>query len=620
MSNLMVMNSLLCLALVWGCASGQRQPTDATGTLPAVTLSLVAPEKLVVGGKLVFSGTNLDLVDQVRFEGTLSEKEVIVTVTPTSATSGELIVSMSQDVFDALGGSFAAFDGSVDLLHKGEVVLSAGVIFTFVPNLAPVATSLSNGPIYLGDRVTLQGENLLLPAEGVVNLVFDGVFSVADTSSIIPISKRKARVDVSSRDQGSFVVKTGLFGVLPGSFQGAVFLENAPREGEVETSKSLSVEGLALKATRIDGISPDNVSRGQKLTVFGRGFVPTDAESQSTTLLLLTGTLLTANGVVDYTGQQSLELVPQAIRDNTVMDYALRVKREFDGSLTGLGATPGSFVGTIAPLVLSGNVSYLGAPVSVKLTINPTLQVVYLRFLPGFSTSLADFGMGAVVAQVKSRILEVARRDYSGINIRFQDEEPLDFIEFAAVEIGGVDPNGANLFGIDNTCHGENCKDIGNFHLDDVIGGLNASSQQQGYYAYGGVFLHSFLQFSPTLATEPLPIVSTRFDDIFSFCVPSLGGTPVTEADLTGARKDLVDEAVRVLGNLVGNTITHEVGHTLGLAAIEGRFHNEGDTPGYIMDAGIHRPFEERAEIDGAAAPVFSPVNRSYLELILPLK
>ena len=37
------------------------------------------------------------------------------------------------------------------------------------------------------------------------------------------------------------------------------------------------------------------------------------------------------------------------------------------------------------------------------------------------------------------------------------------------------------------------------------------------------------------------------------------------------------------------------------------------------MDAGIYRPFEERAEIDGYTPATFSPVNREYLEMILPL-
>ena len=41
--------------------------------------------------------------------------------------------------------------------------------------------------------------------------------------------------------------------------------------------------------------------------------------------------------------------------------------------------------------------------------------------------------------------------------------------------------------------------------------------------------------------------------------------------------------------------------------------------PGWIMDAGMYRPFAERAELDGAGPGVFSPFNQAYLAGILPL-
>jgi hypothetical protein len=52
------------------------------------------------------------------------------------------------------------------------------------------------------------------------------------------------------------------------------------------------------------------------------------------------------------------------------------------------------------------------------------------------------------------------------------------------------------------------------------------------------------------------------------------------------------------LGNLIGGTLSHEIGHSLGLANpfMEG-FHNAGDAPNRIMDSGGNRPFVERAEL-----------------------
>ncbi|MCC6624725.1 MAG: hypothetical protein IT385_25975 [Deltaproteobacteria bacterium] len=79
-------------------------------------------------------------------------------------------------------------------------------------------------------------------------------------------------------------------------------------------------------------------------------------------------------------------------------------------------------------------------------------------------------------------------------------------------------------------------------------------------------------------------------------------------------------EAVRVYGNLVGSTISHEVGHSLGLANVEGQFHNIGDNPGWIMDAGNYRPFEERAELDGQGPSFFEEGSLTYLRSILPVE
>ena len=88
---------------------------------------------------------------------------------------------------------------------------------------------------------------------------------------------------------------------------------------------------------------------------------------------------------------------------------------------------------------------------------------------------------------------------------------------------------------------------------------------------------------------------------------------------LIGKRGAEVEVLRADLGNLIGNTVGHEIGHSLGLANIDGEFHNVGDSGPYIMDAGVYRPFEERAEIDGLGPAVFSPTNREYLEAVLPV-
>ena len=144
-------------------------------------------------------------------------------------------------------------------------------------------------------------------------------------------------------------------------------------------------------------------------------------------------------------------------------------------------------------------------------------------------------------------------------------------------------------------------------------------ARAQNFAAYGGIFASELLNLSARLGASEL--ASPRFDDVFREVLPELGGKPakVGESRRFDERGAAIVSAVRVLGNLLGSTITHEVAHSLGLTALDGRYHNEGDTPNWIMDAGQFRPFEERAEIDGFGPAVFEPYNREYLLGILPL-
>ena len=74
-----------------------------------------------------------------------------------------------------------------------------------------------------------------------------------------------------------------------------------------------------------------------------------------------------------------------------------------------------------------------------------------------------------------------------------------------------------------------------------------------------------------------------------------------------------------MLGNLVGGTVAHEVGHSLGLAnPYQDGFHDPGDAPDRLMDAGEARPFAERAQLMGQGPAVFCDDEYAYLRMILP--
>ena len=330
--------------------------------------------------------------------------------------------------------------------------------------------------------------------------------------------------------------------------------------------------------------------------------------------------------VIDFTGDNAVQLAPESVPNHTEAHLVLRTQTTDGGGradLTGLTARPGTFQGTITPVLISGTTTVLGQSFRGSLGIAPTRQYVYVRFLPGFSETLGDFGLRNMEPEIRERIFATLARDYAGVNIEFGAERPTGFVEYSIIEVGGPDPNGAGLFGLDNSAG----KDTGNVRLNDIVGSENAESGDQGFYVFGGVFLESFRTFSPTLDSNS-EIASARFDDVFSPFMPDLGGTGVDASEYPdGPRRDEIDMAVHVMGNVCGNTITHEIGHSLGMSFFQEdlisqgqRFHNDFDEEGAIMDAGGNRSFEERAEIDGAATPHFNARNSEYLQTVLPLE
>jgi hypothetical protein len=230
-----------------------------------------------------------------------------------------------------------------------------------------------------------------------------------------------------------------------------------------------------------------------------------------------------------------------------------------------------------------------------------------------------------VESHIRDRILEVVNRDYKtddleGINIEWRRSRPTDFVEYSVIEVGGKDPNNRGLLGLDNTMG----KDIGNLHFDDVVGGMNADSREKGNYAFGGVFVSSYLAFSSKVS-ERMSIASETFDEVFGPFMSVQGGTSVKAGEYPGgSRSAKIGEAIHAMGSMIGTTVSHEIGHTLGLAVRDkkDRFHNEFPDDNQIMDAGANREFEERAELEkdgkkyGPAR--FTDENWNYLRRILP--
>jgi hypothetical protein len=518
-----------------------------------------------------------------------------------------------------LGGEAAiAGDLAVERLSGPGVSARASleVALSVRETLVPELLSLAPLDATLAEPLALDGDGLLQPGEGASWARFQGTFTTTVPPGKIAIEDLWAPlvpVDPESRDAATLTLLPELFGVYPGHFEGTILVTNLHASGVEIDSGTLPIEKLEVGATALTELGPLQVSRGQWLTALGRGFVPADDAAEQSTVIVLEGEFQPTRGErFAVSGPSAWSLFPDRQPSHTELGVIVRVDYDKDGEAFGLGALPGRFHGNAYPMVLWQTDVFTGEPLPLDLTIRAPRQIVYLELLASFDEALGRFGLLAERAAILARVVEVFERDYAQVNIEVRLGRPVDFSEYVRVEVGADDPNGLGLFGLDNSTG----KDVGNRRFDDVVGGFNAETRKDGMAAYGGIFVAEFLSFSPTLSTKT--IVSQRFDEVFGPLVPELGGTPA-QAGEAGPRGETIGEAVRVLGNLIGTTVTHEVGHTLGLAAFEGQFHNPGDTPGELMDSGVYRPFAERAELDGEGPEIFGEVNLGYLRAVLPL-
>jgi len=518
----------------------------------------------------------------------------------------------------------AAFQGALTVRREAagtapEAVVRGEVTIPLAATLGPSVSAVSPSTIRAGDTIVIEGNGFLHPSEGVSLVTFEGEFEAISPPAVWTLSGLFVPGDAADpmrRDRLELPLTPDLFGVRAGTFKGTVRVQNELYSGGVITSAAVTPGDLVVAVPEVTSVSPLAASRGQRIDVHGLGLLPTDGYLEAGSLFVLEGQFTPARGPVEaWSGDNVRALFPDFHEGNTVAGVVLRATKEQDGSLGGFGYIPGRFEGVMTPLVFFGEQSLVGEGKALIFDVQPPRQMIYVKLLPAFDDAIAQFGLGVERSVIVQRVLDVLRRDYQGVNIGFGASAPEGYVEYGIVEVGGADPNGSGLFGLDNTAG----KDVNNKRFDDVIGGFNADTRARGYAAYGGIFVAELLNLSPQLSESPL--TSNRFDDVFAGFALPLGGTPAEpgEAISGGPRAAAVQAAALILGNLIANTVGHEIGHSLGLANIEGEFHNVGDSGPYIMDAGVYRPFEERAEIDGMGPAVFSPTNQEYLEAVLPV-
>ncbi|MBA3396622.1 MAG: hypothetical protein H0T89_28585 [Deltaproteobacteria bacterium] len=626
--------SLAQALAVAGCASSSSPDQGLEG----LAIEEVAPETIIPGSKVVIKGASF--VDSqwgtatVHLTGNAGGQQVDVRWGATFVDFNTMTVAIDSDEIDELGGD-VDFHGTarIDVIatSDGDTYSSDAITIDlrFREKLTPTPTALDGeGVIFVNDQIQIEGDGFLLGGdEGVSVAKLTGCFTLDNTTTCKPIAAIEiplVPVDPLKRTRAQFPFSPKVAGIKSGTFTGAVTVINKQMRQSEVPAEAISVL-YDLVTSQIFSVDPPAASLGQYVFINGGGFV--GGEPGALTEIELAGTFNKTGG---SPASISMTLIPEFVEGRMVR-YVVNTDDELGQSLD-LRVDTGSFTGTATAIVSYGVDRVRGASKRVAFAIAPVKQVVYLNFQASYVEGLRDFGLRAVDKRIRDRIIEVCKRAFEGVNVEFRTEPPTDYALYEHVELVGVDPNGTGLFGYDNSPG----KDNGNLRLYDRLGGVNALTQQDGYPGYGGVFVRSLMGFSkhPVSGVKSVPGADSLFDKMFDPFRPDQGGQPIRAADLSGnvpvltegtgcpasSREGQVGCAILVLGNLVGGTLSHEIGHSLGLANpyMEG-FHNAGDAPNRLMDSGGDRPFVERAELEGKGPGVFCDDEYAYLRMILPV-
>lgn len=626
----------LAVAAAAGCASSD--PPDVG--LESLALTAVDPGVVITGTTLAIAGDSFVAAEwgesTLVLRGSAGGGDVDVRLPAVFVDYDHMTAAVDAGVIAELGASASA--GLVRFAGEAVVeVVSAvdGATYASAPlpltldvaaQLTPEITTVqSGGVLFVNDAVEVTGRGLLLGGdEGESVARVTGCFQVGGSGPCAPVAEQVvalAAAEPFSRERASFRFVPAIAGIREGSFTGQVVIENHHAGGATLTADPVAIT-YELVSAQVFQVTPPAASLGQYVLIEGGGFV--GGEAGASTEVRLVGSFVPTG---QSQGQNvDLLLIPEFESGNRVR-YVVSTSDAL-GQAIDLRTVTGTFTGTIQPIVTYQGDQVVGPTRAVTLAIAPVKQVVYLDFRPSYVESLRLFGLRAVDQAIRARVLDVVRAAYPAVNIEFRTTPPTDFALFSLVEIHGPDPNGQGLFGYDNTPG----KDVGNVRLYDRLGGVNAATQQDGYPGFGGVFIESLMGFSLHPATgESLPGAEALFDQLFDPFRPDrgdivvgkdlAGGLPAVTGDACPAssRGERIACAVWSMGSLIGGTLAHEIGHSLGLANPYGDgFHNAGDEVNRLMDGGADRPLAERAVLQGQGPAMFCEDEYTYLRMILP--
>jgi hypothetical protein len=645
--------SVLC---VCGCAGSKQTDGGQAPDVRAISFELSRTqviESSVLEIPLQPTQTLVGDSAQIRIDGTLGGDRVFQTygvelVRPTDTGHLQARWPMAGTVWSTYGAPAGKqFQGTIEIrVFRGDTrtavgrVTNARLQFQSTPlaELGETGLTGERRSVHVNERVAAQMQGVLSPDEGATVAVVESGSVQPDGGETRSIAGETLPIEwAGSRDRGSIRVDPAVFGVQSGTFEATVRLENRPRLGDTVRSEQMYRLRGRIQESLVATLTPGAASRGQFVTIEGRGFVPNNSDAGYGMILRYEGSFHPADdsasvpidAAVRPEGGSApgadgrLERSPEQVVAEDQIRQPVWFRVTEDRKLAGLGRRPGRFDGTITPVLFDSEGEQVGQSWEGTFRLKPTKQVMYVKFLPVFSRALEAYGLRNVERQIRQRVLTVIRETYAPYHVEVTEEPPTEWSAFATIEVGGADPTGTRAFGFDNSFNGV-AKDTGNLFLADYLGGVNAEAAEAFNNPYGGIFLNSFSYFSNELNPDS-PGSTEAFDRIFSPFMPELGGEPVSGSEWpAGSRAPAIEAAIDAMGNVVGNTAAHEFGHSMGMTFVEQDrtrptdiFHNQIPGP-YVMDGGADRPFDERAELPGATPVRFNERNREYLERIIP--
>ncbi|MCB9558394.1 MAG: hypothetical protein H6707_19925 [Deltaproteobacteria bacterium] len=640
--------SLSALLLLSICGAGCAGDTEFEAVYiqappKPVAIESSAPTRALPGAVITLrSSRYLSSADSYRLllEGRNGDRSV--SFQPALSVDGFVArFRLDDQALQALGDG--TFRGSGQVRSTGPWGSSDGPPFNMqleiIRELQPVFNGITDGSVYLNQKVVINVDDILLEGEGQSSVVLRGCFVPTGQAGTCPVPGTivvDATVPVepqtdTSRKGATFLFSPSIGGIKPGRFSGTIALQNAHDAGSTlaTTEKTVSFD---LQAPTLAGFAQQDASLGQYLDVLGTGFIGGTRGGGGVSAIAFSGEFVSNSGAhrpiawrmvaAFKSGDVARYVIPEEIGDGAEKV----VTRKDRGQLIGQWKLVSRY----------GDQTVESAPVNASLRIAPVKQVVHLRWLDGWERAMAMFGMTEADPKVREIARGVLEQIYAGVNLELRDRAPEDFRLYSTVDVVGRDPNNTgSLLGLDNSPG----KDRDNRRLFDHIGGANATTLNQGpngSSGYGGVFGMNFFVISehppPGVVVAKGVVPKPMFDEVFDKVRPDTG-TPISADEMrnlvpldglscpASSRPLEVACAVRSLGNMIGVILAHEIGHSLGLSkplnpsADAVSSHNSGDEPYRLMDSG--RPVSEYFALEGKLN-AFCVENYQYLRRILP--